>query len=149
MINERFLLPENNYEEIIFRIKINQIPELTNLTELEYIYYSVGFFFFDSEKYKGINNLIETSFKEVYKIHESILYEFADLKFLLFDISMCTRGIGGVKTPVQLNDLPSRVKMNKLKQEEEEMKIQNETKEEKLKRHQEFFSNLKGMFINK
>lgn len=94
---------------------------------------------------KAKAEIISTGFKEVSKMFDYLIYESADLKTLLFDISSSVRGIGGVKTTFNPKDLPSNNRDKKLK--EEEMKaVENETPEEREERHRKFFEELKAAF---
>jgi hypothetical protein len=80
---------------------------------------------------------------------EYLSYEFADLKTILFDISSCVRGLGGVKQSFDPKELPSRARDKKLKAELEEKEIENETPEQRKERHRKFFEELKETFKNK
>ena len=137
------MISDATLEEIIFRIHIKQLPNLNNLTELEYIYYSGGFFHFNKEKDEAIAELIKKIFKEVSEAVNYFAYEAADIKAFLYDLSSSTRGLAGVKKGFDLKSLPSAVHYNKKKEEEAP---RNETHEEKLERHRRFFKELKESF---
>jgi hypothetical protein len=139
-------LPEIDFEEIILRIKAKQFPNFNDLTELEYIYYSVGFFYIDGETEKMKCETISSGFKETFKMFEFLSYETADLKTLLFDISSCVRGIGGAKKTFNPKDLPSNGRDRKIKEEAEQKAIENETPEERRARQRRFFEELKRTF---
>ena len=127
--------------EIILRIKCKQLPILNELTELEYIYFSVGLFYYEEEKEKSLAELITNSYKEIFKMYEQTQYGIADIKTLLFDISCCVRGIGGLKKPFNAEDLPSSKAHRKINLEPEN---KTETEEERLERHKKFFAELKN-----
>lgn len=55
------------------------------------------------------------------------------------------RGIGGVKKPLNVNELPSYKHKNTYRVGEQ----RQETEEEKLKRHQEFFNQMRDIFNKK
>jgi hypothetical protein len=128
------------------RIKSKSFPNFDNLTELEYIYYSVGFFYIENETEKLKCETISNGFKETFKMFEYFTYEFADLKTILFDISSCIRGIGGVKKTFDPKELPSNNRDKKLKEEAELKAIENETPEQRKERHRKFFEELKEAF---
>lgn len=123
---------------------INQIPNLDNLTELEFIYYSVGVLHFmevkEKQKIKALNGLI----KETVEIIKIFLYEINDLKVLILDLDSVTRGIGGAKKPFDLNILPSVKAKNTISSENTQ--TIPETAEEKEERHKKFFEDLKASF---
>ena len=132
-------------EEIYFCLKIKQIPNIYDLTELEFIYYSVGHFYIEQNKEKALSEILTSTFKEFRNTFEYFAYEMADMKTLLYDLSSCTRGLSGVKTRFNINDLPS-VKNRKIENKEPD---KNESEEEKRERHKRFFEELKQSFINK
>ena len=103
---------------------------LENLTELDYLYYSVGFLYYKEQEQKNYNQLIEY-----------FGYQVADLKTLLYDISSCVRGIGGIKKSFDVKLLPSNKEEEKIIIETNE----NETPEERLERHKKFFQSLKSL----
>lgn len=73
-------------------------------------------------------------------MYEQLVYEVADIKSLMFDISCCTRGLCGVKQAFDYRELPSHKK---------NIHIQNkvdETEEQRLQRHKRFFEGLKASF---
>ena len=74
-------------------------------------------------------------------MYEQTQYGIADLKTLLFDISCCVRGIGGLKKPFNADDLPSSKAHRKINLEPEN---KTETEEERLERHKKFFAELKN-----
>lgn len=113
---------------------------------MEFIYYSVGFFYYNEQKDKSISELIKSSFQEFSNMFEFFAYESADIKTLLYDLSSSTRGIGGCKQSFSTESLPSyqRVKQKQLEEMKESTK--EETREEKLERHRKFFEELKKSF---
>jgi hypothetical protein len=116
---------------------------------LEFIYYSVGFFYIENEIEKSKAETISTGFKEVFKMFDYLTYDMADLKTILFDISSCVRGIGGAKKLFDPKELPSNNRDRKLKEEAELKAIENETPEQRKERHKKFFEELKDAFKNK
>lgn len=87
--------------------------------------------------------------EEVSKFAEYFMYETADLKTILFDVSASVRGIGGVKTILKPQDLPSFKRDKNLKDEMQAKLLENETDADKKTRHKEFFEQLKNSFNNK
>jgi hypothetical protein len=83
------------------------MPSFDTLTELEYLYYSVGFFYFKEQQQNDKISMMETIINQSSKLIEYYTYELADIKFILFDISSSVRGIGGVKSCLKPSDLPS------------------------------------------
>lgn len=119
------------------------MPSFDTLTELEYLYYSVGFFYFKEQQQNDKISMMETIINQSSKLIEYYTYELADIKFILFDISSSVRGIGGVKSCLKPSDLPSYEK------HKEKTINEIESKEEKEKRHLEFFKNLQALAKNK
>lgn len=101
----------------------------------------MGLFYYEEEKEKSLSELITNSYKEIFKMYEQTQYGIADLKTLLFDISCCVRGIGGLKKPFNADDLPSSKAHRKINLESEN---KTETEEERLERHKKFFAELKN-----
>ena len=139
-------MPLEDLEEVIFRLKVKQLPDINKLTELEFIYYSVGFFYFSDQKDKSTYELIQTSFKELSNMFEFFSYETADIKTLLYDITSSTRGIGGCKQTFNIENLPSFKKEKKKRLEQMKESTETETYEQKLERHRKFFEELKQSF---
>lgn len=121
------------------------MPNLSDLTELEYIYYSVGFLYCKEEKMNQISDIANSLIKEFQSWIEFISAEIADIKLLTYDVSSCVRGIGGVKQSFNINNLAS-VKLSK---EHKTLLIEpkkEETEEERLQRHREFFQSLRDSY---
>lgn len=116
---------------------------------MEYIYYSEGFLYIENEREKSIQEVVTTGFKEMFNLFEHLFYETADLKTILFDISSCVRGLGGVKKSFDPKDLPSVQKDRKEQAEREAKERENETPEERLERQKKFFEMLRNTFNNK
>lgn len=121
------------------------MPNLDNLSELEYIYYLVGYTHFKKEEQKNKQELSSWIVNEASSVINNLNYELADLKALLFDLSSGLRGLGGVKQPFKLDDLPSY----RARKQKELEPVENETLEEKRLRHEKFFNELKATFKNK
>lgn len=115
------------------------MPSFDSLSELEYLYYSVGFFHFKEQQQNDKISMIETIINHTSKIIQYYSYEIADIKTILYDIDVCTRGLAGVKSCLKSSDLPSYEK-NK-----EKMVNEFESEEEKKRRHLEFFKNLHSL----
>ena len=75
-------------------------------------------------------------------MYEQLIYQIADIKALIYDISNSTRGVCGVKKPFNYKELPSYAKT---KQSEQKC-IQNETEEQRLQRHRRFFEQMKKAY---
>lgn len=121
---------------------INQIPNLDELTELEFIYYSVGILYIEEIKTTNKKDLIEHLMKESTEVIKTFLYEFGDLKTILLDVNAVARGIAGAKKPFDINSLPTMKRERTISSESEK----EETEEEKAKRHEKFFQDLKDSF---
>ena len=88
----------------------------------------------------------EAEHKNLTELFTYFAYEIMDLKYILFDIDGCVRGLGGCKQPINYNNLPS------IKAKHEDIEIdpqKEETEEERLERHKRFFASLKNMVQNK
>lgn len=125
------------------RLEAKQFPIFEELTELEYIYYSVGFFIFNDFKNKQKNDYHEMIFKFIQELVEYFQYEIVDIKTLILDADGFIRGQGGVKHPFNPKDLPSYKHRHNIDQSIQVEPLTGETDEERLKRHREFFETLK------
>ena len=121
---------------------INQVPNLDELTELEFIYYSVGILYIQEIKTSNKKDLIEHLMKESSEVIKTFLYELADLKTMLLDLDSVARGIAGAKKPFDINSLPTMKRERTISGEPEK----KETEEERAKRHEKFFKELKDSF---
>jgi hypothetical protein len=74
-------------EELWLYILNNQTPNFKELTELEFIWYSVSFDFYRISTSKEKTELIKIIREEISSTIEFFSLESADLKTLLYDIS--------------------------------------------------------------
>lgn len=143
------MISDEDLNEICFRLQIKQLPNLNSLSELHYLYYMIGFNFFESKKIESKSEYVKKITTELIEVFNYFSYEMADLKALLFDLSCGVRGVCGSKQSFNINELPS-MKMKKEKENKIEMsKREEETEEERLQRHIEFFKGLRKTFDNK
>lgn len=73
-------------------------------------------------------------------MYEQLVYEVADIKSLIYDISCCTRGLCGVKQAFNYKELPSHKKNIHI-----QVKV-DETEEQRLQRHKRFFEQMKRAY---
>lgn len=106
----------------------------------------IGFYYLENQHNENKTSLTEKISQEVIDVVNYFSYEIADLKTLLFDLDNGVRGLGGCKQAFKIDELPSVKKFNNEKNKILNESLQNETPEERLKRHQEFFQNLKQSF---
>lgn len=109
---------------------------------MEYIYYRELFLLKEKRKNENKESLLTSLFKEFSQLIEHYNFQISDLKFLLFDISTCVRGIGGVKQTLNANQLPSYQKYRN----DQFISKENESEEERKQRHLNFFKELKETF---
>ena len=122
------------------RIIYSQLPDFNSLTELQYIYYSVGLIFYQEQKQKLKSNFIQKVVEYSNGLYEQLAYQIADIKSLMFDISCCTRGLCGVKQAFNYKDLPSQRKNNIIEHK------RDQTEEQRLQRHKRFFEQMKAAY---
>lgn len=143
------MLPEDDVNEIFMRLQIKQLPNLDNLSELQYLYYMIGFFHFHNKDVEHKNDIFEKVYKDIIEIVQYFSFEIADLKMLLFDLDAGVRGLGGSKVAFNVKDLPSYKKSMDEKNKLSLSTVENETPEERRERHRKFFEELKEAFKNK
>ena len=110
------------------------------------MYYMIGFNYFEGQRANERVEFIKKISEEIVQLTTYFSYEIADLKTLLFDLDGSVRGIGGCKQTFKVDELPSVKRANIEKNRLLTESRKDETPEEKLARHKEFFKNLKSSF---